>query len=265
MERLCNKLNIVDCFVSIQGEGKYAGYPSIFIRVSGCNLRCCFKDSVCDTPYSSFKPEKGKWTKEDIIKILLEYPNIKDIVITGGEPMLYQDELADLLRYIYEQNNNTYAVTIETNGTIPVKPDNNFYVNLYSISPKLKTSVPVAGKAYVIPNSGEKIFTKEMCDELDKKRINYDAIFSMMDNADYQLKFVYSGDDSVAEIKDMVNYIKTHMASELPPENIMLMPEGITPEQCSDNGRKAVEVCMENGWTYTDRLHIRLWGDNRGF
>ena len=75
-------------FVSTQMEGSLSGVPSIFLRVSGCNLTCCFKNSRCDTPYASFNPEKSKYKSIDEIvtefnKLREKYPKVKDLVITG--------------------------------------------------------------------------------------------------------------------------------------------------------------------------------------
>lgn len=269
MERICDKLNIVDCFVSIQGEGIYAGNPSLFIRVSGCNLRCCFKGSVCDTAYSSFSPEKGIYTKDDVIKSLEQYPNVKHIVVTGGEPMLYQKELVDLFQYIHGEY---YLITIETNGTIAPIDEMEEFVALYSISPKLNTSIPEPNFVYQVPVNGEvtsKSFTKKECDALNEKRINIEAICKMINQSDYQLKFVYSNEDSLKEILEILdridNYMETNGGFPVISTFIMLMPEGITSEQINENGRKAVNACIEHGWVYTDRLHIRLWGDQRGY
>ena len=269
MERICDKLNIVDCFVSIQGEGIYAGYPSLFIRVSGCNLRCCFKGSVCDTAYSSFNPEKGIYTKDDIIKSLDQYSNVKHIVVTGGEPMLYQKELVDLFQYIHGEY---YLITIETNGTIAPIDEMEEFVALYSMSPKLNTSIPEPNFVYQVPVNGEMIpksFTKKECDALNEKRINIEAICKMINQSDYQLKFVYSNEDSLKEILEILDRIDKYMEENggypVISNYVMLMPEGITSEQINENGRKAVDICIKHGWVYTDRLHIRLWGDQRGY
>lgn len=262
-DRLCDKLNIVDLFVSLQGEGKYVGTPSLFIRVSGCNLRCCFKDTVCDTAYSSFNPEKGKYSKDDVVTMLQNNPNVSDIIITGGEPLMFGEELDDLIEYIGCVLDIDYRITIETNGTFgPIKQ----FVDLYSISPKLSTSIPVPGKPYYYTHDHKvmsKIFTEAEVEKLNNIRYNPDAIAAMIDMQDFQLKFVYSGPDSLKDIDKMLDELRG-MGKSIYPEDVMLMPEGTTTEQINKNGLEAAKVCIERGWRFADRLHIRLWGDKRG-
>ena len=89
--------NIIESFISIQGEGLRTGRPTLFIRLNGCNLRCVFRNgagkvaSCCDTPYASFEgSSEGKYTEDDVIKMFTDNPQVKDVVITGGEPLLNQ-------------------------------------------------------------------------------------------------------------------------------------------------------------------------------
>lgn len=261
--RLCDKLPIVDVFTSIQGEGIYIGEPSVFVRVSGCNLRCCFKNTICDTAYSSFKPEKGHFKPEDILKELTDNPNVRSIVITGGEPMLYADMVEDLIKFIEDVMDMDYHVTVETNGTRP--PCNDTLVDLYSISPKLSTSVPEQEpRVYVDQATGDTYtFTKEECERLNAERYNPKAIAAMIDQSDFQLKFVYSGPESVTSIIELLKDLDKLNAMVL-PEDVLLMPEGVTNELITENAQEAARVCIDHGWRLSDRLHIRVWGDKRG-
>lgn len=261
--RPCDKLNIVDLFVSLQGEGKYVGIPSLFIRVSGCNLRCCFKNSICDTAYSSFNPEKGKFTKDDVVKKLME-SNVTDIVITGGEPLMFREALDDLIEYIGMMTDLDYRITVETNGTFP--PLNNL-VELYSISPKLSTSVPVAGKTYEYSIPGNNImhrcFSEDEVKRLNETRHNPDAVAALTDMADFQLKFVYSNHESLRDIDIFLEELRERSVN-YEPDDILLMPEGSTNEELKIIQQECAKVCIERGWRFADRLHIRLWGDKRG-
>lgn len=266
-------LPIVDLFVSIQGEGKRAGIPSIFIRVSGCNLRCVFQNSICDTAYASFKPEAGKYSAADIINFIKKHPQINDIVITGGEPLMYRESLDALIDEINSTFSERHYFTIETNGTLPPLES---YIDLYSISPKLINSMPHVG----YNNNGLEV-TQERWNELNKHRTNYNNMSDILlnvidDNADFQLKFVYSKEldtEIVREIKNIVSYIENavkdnffqHTTFELDSSYVMLMPEGMTDVRLQANRKAAAELCITNGWTYTDRLHITIWGDKRGF
>jgi 7-carboxy-7-deazaguanine synthase len=261
-KRPCDKLNIVDLFISLQGEGKYVGIPSLFIRVSGCNLRCCFKNSICDTAYSSFNPEKGTFTKDDVVAKLME-SNVADIVITGGEPLMFRDALDDLIEYIGMVTDNDYCITVETNGTFP--PLNNT-IDLYSISPKLSTSIPEPGKTYDYV-SGNKVlhhcFDEAEVRKLNEIRHNPDAVAALTDMADFQLKFVYSNNDSLKDIDNFLEELRERGVN-YEPNDIMLMPEGSTNEQLEKIQLECANVCIERGWRFADRLHIRLWGDKRG-
>lgn len=267
-------LPVIELFTSIQGEGKYAGFPSHFIRVSGCNLRCVFKDSVCDTPYSSFSPEKSLWKDMDeLVKAFKEqqekYPKVKHLVITGGEPLLYKKDLEEFLSRVYDDE---MIVTIETNGTLPIlNPLGMHYrVDLYSVSPKLSTSVGEPGM------KGQYEYTQEMKERHEKTRMNYQNLVNIvMRSSDYQFKFVYSGPECEEEIiriyKEMGKvvkkeddqyykfYIKRH-----PNKHTMLMCEGISAAQLDNHSKEAAKVCIKRGWTYTDRLHIRIWDNKRG-
>ncbi len=122
-------VRISEIFYSIQGEGRFIGTPSVFIRTSGCNLRCVW----CDTPYTSWTPEGEDWTIKEVLREVRKY-SARHIVITGGEPLLAAEiqELAATLKRAGAH------ITIETAATIfkPVACD------LMSLSPKLANSTP---------------------------------------------------------------------------------------------------------------------------
>lgn len=265
------KLPVIELFHSLQGEGIYTGIPSIFIRVSGCNLRCRFKNSICDSAYSSFNPEKPIFdSMDDLVEayetLAAQYPTTNHLVITGGEPMLYKEGIDEFLKRIYKSN---LKITIETNGTLPPLPYKNYYqIDLYSVSPKLSTSCV---------DYGDNIISKELIENHNKKRINIGNLCKyILSIPNYQFKFVYSGKECIDEIKDIYkridDYVKENYSEEIythynqihPNKNTLLMPEGMTNDQISNSSQECAIVCMENGWRYCDRLHIRIWGDKRG-
>ena len=238
------------------------------MRVSGCNLRCVFKGSICDTPYSSFNPEKSKYENnqqilDDILKLLEKNPQA-DLVVTGGEPLLYQDELT----WLFDQLTDWYpelCITVETNGTIIPKNDFADFVDLFLVSPKLSTSVD---------KNHDVLITKEQVERHDKTRINVEALakFYYLQSV---FKFVYSGPECVDEITNLhkaIVYYFNNMAEFSDDDLILsnlkdstyLMPEGITQEQLNNSREECVNVCLEQGWKFTDRLHITIWGDKRG-
>lgn len=265
-------LQIIESFYSIQGEGRFAGVPSFFIRTTGCNLRCVFKDSICDTAYSSFHPEKALYSSEeeliDAFKDLIKGHNlVNHVVITGGEPLLQREGLIEFLTDIFKIRKD-WVVTIETNGTLPILNtlSKDYKVSLYSVSPKLGTSV----------DRDCKFLTKDQADKHDKQRIDHKNLFNIVTSGvPYQFKFVYSGPECIDEIKDiyrnMSKFVNMGDDNELrywmrnhPNKNTMLMPEGINKEQIDSRCKETMEAAIANDWMYTDRLHIRAFGDMRG-
>jgi 7-carboxy-7-deazaguanine synthase len=193
---------------------------------------------------------------------MMLHPQVKDIVITGGEPMMYGQLTEDLVREI-KSHDDTIMVTVETNGTFAPMPDT--CVDMFSISPKISTSVAVPGKTYTYNVDGEmigKVFSVTEVEKYNKERYNPEATAALMLASDFQLKFVYSGPDSVEDIMRFLNDLRPHAG--FMSSDIMLMPEGTTPDQITKNGQEAAQVCIKYGWTLADRLHIRLWGDVRG-
>ena len=274
------KFPVLEMFCSIQGEGKWTGVPSIFVRLAGCNLRCVFGDSRCDTPYSSFDLEKPKWdTVDSAVKefkrLINENPNVYHIVITGGEPLLHTKALKKFYDKIAD--NREMVLTIETNGTLPaIMPWDNddgweSWVDLWSVSPKLSTSV----------DWNCKYLNESQRDLHNKIRINYDNLASYIESMrearklhnehEYennsitpycQFKFVYSGEDSVNEIKEIIKVLKYEYNRDI-TDHIMLMPEGTTNDQLEKISQECAQVCIKEGWRFCDRLHIRIWGDKR--
>jgi len=242
-------MQISELFYSIQGEGKRAGKPSFFIRTNYCNLRCKFSSgNLCDTSYTSWFPEDGKNLGEvEIDNILIEYKkiNCRDIVISGGEPTIYLDELNEICREIKKINGDC-IITIETNGTFI----GNFvnHIDLISVSPKLKSSVP---------------FDTEYEKMHEKNRINFEVLKEYNSlkekcDIDIQWKFVFTSPDDVREIFELQSVVG------FKNEDTYLMPEGITEEDLSQNRIATIEACKKFKFNYTDRLHILAWGSKRG-
>lgn len=242
-------MKISELFYSIQGEGKRSGSPSFFIRTNYCNLRCKFTSgNLCDTSYTSWYPDDTKNLGDvDINNIIDEYKKVfcKDVVISGGEPTMYADDLEILCRELKKLNKEIF-ITIETNGTY----FGNFvnHVNLMSISPKLKSSVPYATEF-------EKMH--------EKNRINMEPFKSYNDLKkkkliDVQWKFVFTSQKDIDEIKDLQSNIGFEN------NDIYLMPEGITNEDLNRNRLNTIEACKRNNFNYTDRIHIIVWGNKRG-
>ena len=231
---------------TIQGEGKLSGVVSLFIRFAGCNLFCQWQTpngiSECDTSYASYNIRETIKTDTDTVvsTILLNSGNINNIVITGGEPFLQRDALLDLCRKLKSHN---FHITIETNATIYDK-DICKYVDLLSLSPKLMSSTPQTKH-------------KEVHERL---RLNYSVIQNFISSSlDIQLKFVVSNSKDIEEIKLLLKNVKGWRK-----EDILLMPPGTTYEELEQNSKFILKNCLLNGWRYSTRLQIILFGNKIG-
>ena len=249
---------------TIQGEGKLAGTPSLFIRLAGCNLRCVWQmqDGTfckCDTSYASFHPnDKKAWGIDEVIATVKHnIGEMKHVVITGGEPLLQRKGLAELCQRIKLELK--LHITLETNGTIFDK-DVAKHVDLFSISPKLSNSVPSSEKL--------KFFNEEECSASrshHKVRRDLDVLqsyvyFANAMEKDLQLKFVVGKSSDSEEIKR--DYLDLLMAYN--PADIMLMPLGAKHEQIVKSNPIVLEQCIKNGWKYTARIHIDIFGSKEG-
>ncbi|MDQ3021377.1 MAG: 7-carboxy-7-deazaguanine synthase QueE [Bacteroidota bacterium] len=242
-------MKISELFYSIQGEGKRIGSPSFFIRTNYCNLRCKFSSgNLCDTAYTSWFPDDEKNLGEVEINFIIdEYKKVNclDTVISGGEPTIYLHELETLCRELKKTNKNIF-ITVESNGT--AVGDFVKYVDLMSISPKLKSSVP---------------YNTEYEKMHEKARINLESLrkynsFKNEDTIDIQWKFVFTSVNDIAEIKILQKEIG------FKDEDVYLMPEGITQEDLVSNRLSTIEACKKYNFNYTDRIHILVWGNKRG-
>lgn len=238
---------------TIQGEGKKIGTPSVFIRFGKCNMNCSGFNVAyqtpegetkysCDSYYSvdhSFKPHWMRFeTYEEIIKEVEKlFSDYKpDIVITGGEPLMYWNnaEFQKLLEYFI---NNDFNVTIESNGSLQIdftKPYQNKI--LFSLSVKLS-------------NCGESL----------KKRINPQALTTIINNAQTYLKFVMDKnfiDQAQNEIQELL--------VQIPKVEVYVMPLGETLDELNDNAISVINMAIQNNFNYSDRLHIRIWDNKRG-
>jgi 7-carboxy-7-deazaguanine synthase len=223
-------MRIAEIFYSLQGEGSLVGVPSIFVRTSGCNLRC----SWCDTPYTSWSPEGEELGVNSILDKAAEFRAARHVVITGGEPMIAHGivELSERFREC------GMHITVETAGTVftPVACD------LMSISPKLSNSTPAG------PFEAQH----------EKQRVQPDVLRRLMAAYNYQLKFVIAREDDIVEARDLI----AEMGA--PADKIILMPEGIAADVLNTRGTWLAELCKEHGFRFSPRLHVHLYGNRRG-
>lgn len=250
MLKLAKLNNAPEIFHSIQGEGKSMGRPSVFIRLSLCNLYCIW----CDTDYTwnwegtSFVHNNDKLAgykkfnrgelvvrlpDEDILDIVTQI-RCNNIIITGGEPLVQQKDLQSLLRKLKEYNPG-YHIEMETNGTLRPVAELDKWVDQYNVSIKLSNS-----------------------NVAREDRINHEAIhfFSLSPSASF--KFVVDNPDDLNEIIEIVSKYA------IAPGSVFLMPQGISEKDLREKQHWLTEICKQFNFNYTDRLHIHIWGSKRG-
>jgi 7-carboxy-7-deazaguanine synthase len=239
-------LPINELFYSIQGEGKLAGTPSVFVRTSGCNLRCWF----CDSYHTSWEPTHAWMTLDDIVDGVQSHEQASHVVITGGEPMIH-DEIEPLVERLADAG---YHVTVETNGTV----DRDIPIDLASISPKLASSTPT-------PEQDPK-GDGEWADRHDDRRIDIDALASLVTRYESQLKFVVTdeADRDLAEVDDLVADVRAAADVPVPDSDVLLMPEGMTSDRLAETRERTADLAMKRGYQYTPRLHVNIWEDAPG-
>lgn len=245
METSRMKLNISEIFLSVQGEGKYLGIPSIFIRTSGCNLRC----SWCDTPYTSWQPEKNIMNIDEILTEVdrLASGSHYHIVVTGGEPYL-QPEITTLLDHLATLG---FVTTVETNATIFREAP----ASLFSLSPKLRNSTP---------SSPEKWSRKHEEERINLQAIHDFIVYASQNDLDYQLKFVVESETDLEEIQDLLKRLQTDYDIFVPSDNVILMPQGRSSTETHQRYLTLVDLCLKYNFRLTPRLHVDIWGDKRG-
>lgn len=235
---------INELFYSLQGEGKLSGVPSVFVRTSGCNLRCWF----CDSYHTSWEPSHSYMTVEEILKRVRSYEQADNVVVTGGEPLIH-DEVDTLLNRFAEDG---YHVTVETNGTRMCDAP----IDLASISPKLANSTPTPSNAPDDVGKWEELH--------EQNRVNFDVIASLVDEAEFQLKFVVTGREDLTEIEEVVSQVRKRTSKNVDQNDVLLMPEGTTREEISETRDSVAEAALEQGYRFTPRLHVDLWNDEPG-
>lgn len=227
-------MKIAEVFYSIQGEGALVGVPSVFIRTSGCNLRCVW----CDTPYTSWNPEGAEQSVADLMDRVRAAGIAAHVVVTGGEPMV-APQIVELTRALKEAGKH---ITVETAGTV----DQAVECDLMSISPKLSNSTPRE-------RDGGRWAAQH-----DRLRYRPEVLSSLMARYPYQLKFVISAPDDLPELNRLVNEVKADRS------RIILMPEGTNRAIVLERSLWLTEICKSEGYRFSPRLHIDLWGDRRG-
>ena len=238
-----------EIFHTLQGEGVSTGKPAVFIRASLCNLHCRW----CDTDYTwnwegspwphdrDAEPGYAKFRKDEqiieqstaeIIDRISAFP-CRHLVLTGGEPLLQDAGFAELLTALRDSG-EPWTAEVETNGTLIPSAELQSLVSQFNVSPKLA-------------NSGNK----------EHLRLNDEALRFFAASPVAWFKFVVSAPEDLEEIREL----KSRLA--LPADRIFLMPEGRTPEDLAERTAWLADLCRDQGYRLSQRLHVALWGQTR--
>ena len=227
-------MKIAEIYKSIQGEGRLTGTHSVFVRTSGCNLRCWY----CDTPYTSWLPEGDDLSVDEITSRIEEW-DAAHVVLTGGEPMLFA-ELIPLCEFLRTSGRH---ITIETAGTLylPVRCD------LMSISPKLANSAPTEKRH------------RRWRRRHERTRHAPDVVRRLVNEYDYQFKFVI---DRLEDCDDVESYLDEF--PEIESDRVLLMPQGIDAEELAVRSVWLEPYCETHGLIFCPRRQIEWFGPVRG-
>ena len=236
-------MRIAEIFKSIQGEGRLTGTRSVFVRASGCNLRCGY----CDTPYASWSPEGDDLSVEEILGRVDELGRaapdnstpVRHVVVTGGEPMLF----AELIPLCTGLRRRGWHVTIETAGTLylPVECD------LMSISPKLSNATPSAER------------DTRWARRHEANRHVAEVIRRLVAEYDYQVKFVV---DRPQDCREVEQYLEEF--PEIDRAQAMLMPQGTGAAELAAKAEWLEPYCREHALAFCPRRQIEWFGTRRG-
>lgn len=226
-------MHISEIYASIQGEGEYTGTPSVFVRTTGCNLRCWF----CDTPFTSWDPT-GTHLSVDAILAEVDPLEGKHIVITGGEPLL-QSEVVPLCAALEESGR---FVTIETAGTV-FRPAP---AGLMSISPKLHNSTPTAERSEFWSRKHEEL------------RHRPDVIRKFLSEYRCQFKFVI---DQPCDVSAVGRYLTEF--PDIDRTTVWLMPQAVTREELSEKSDWIRDAAISEGYCFSSRWQIEQFGNVR--
>jgi len=226
------KLKLSEVFESIQGEGPSAGLPCVFVRLATCNLHC----SYCDTKYTWDWQNYDYEREVRVVPLAVLAERITSsgtgrLVITGGEPLLQQAALSELLASLPSE----LYVEIETNGTLAPHPVLVERINQWNVSPKLSS----AG-------------------DPEHLRIRRAALVALRDSARAFLKIVIADQADVAEADALIAELAW------PRERVLFMPQAQTRTELAERSPYVVKACLARGFRFSPRLHIALWGGERG-
>ena len=222
-----------EIFASIQGEGVSAGRPSTFVRLSLCNLACTWCDTKYTWDWASYDPaeEITRAQSAEVVERVAAL-GVENVVITGGEPLMQQDALADVAEALTSAG---HRIEVETNGTFEPQPPLWRHIAQWNVSPKLANSGNAPGR-----------------------RLLDAPLRWFAQSEDAWFKFVMDSPADLDEVEVLVNKY------EVPRGRVILMPQGTSVDALDKRSGWLAEACARHGYRFSTRMHILLWGDERG-
>jgi 7-carboxy-7-deazaguanine synthase len=293
-----SKIKVSEVFYSLQGEGRFIGVPSVFLRTYGCNFTCAgfgcapgekstgadevarnielYKDfnslplveTGCDS-YASWHPaykhlSPTQTTDELVERMLALTPNNQwvqnngndvHLVITGGEPLLgWQRAYSELLSH--PRMADLKNITFETNGTQELHKDFRHFLLNWTLNSKFGKFGKRGTEALTFSVSAKLSASGELWEEA----IRPDIVMSYADLGHTYLKFVVETDEHIADaIRATNEYRRAGFTG-----SIYLMPQGGVVKPYDQNKLRIADICVAQGWNYSPRLHVDLWGNGWG-
>ena len=230
------KVAISERFYTIQGEGPTSGMPCLFIRFSDCNLHCNGA-WLCDSQGVMSKTYTMDLEREILQTATPMWANCERIIFTGGEPMLYQEEILEIIEFV-RTTNKSMQYEIETNGTIMPNESLLRMANMqFNCSPKLSNSGQIEARR----------IKPKVIDALARQ--TYKSVF----------KFVVNSPEDLEEIRRDFRVLWVNYKYKL-----WFMPAGANQEQLAITAPLVAQLCIEEGVNFSNRNHIVLWNDKKG-
>lgn len=229
-----DQIEVAESFYSIQGEGKTAGRPAVFLRLSGCTLKCVWCDTVdvWNRPGVRYMPlELIQYFENEGFTAQLHHG--AHLIVTGGSPLKQQRELIPFLELLRQEI--SFVTEIETEGVLLPDPRLNEMVYLYNVSPKLD-------------NSEMPILARRKLDVLRFHAKECNSIF----------KFVVSRPNDIHEIVELAELLS------LDPRKVYLMPCAQTREHHIKMAPEIIETCKTHGFNFSSRLQVLFYDQVTG-
>lgn len=267
------EVGVAEVFQSVQGEGRHTGTNSVFFRVAGCNYLCGGQEAAEEYEGTDYEnqtqamanglangDEEGEWVCDTINEWMDDtsysveeiYERFEDegwneaiedgahLILTGGEPMVQQDSLADMVSYFEEQGTSPF-VEVETNGSIYPEEQMREHIDQYNISPKL-TNAGMRKDVVYHPENMRRF-----------------AQLNEQEDVNADLKIVVNDKSDWSEVRD--DYVEQDWFDK---DNIFLMPAGLNQEKIGMSDTDVAELAVDNNLNYSDRLQVRIWNEVTG-